>query len=348
MKNFVDRRNPVRYIVSLVLANIVLAAIVSLVFFEGMSRDFSGFMVSMVWGFVICITQWLGHSYIYGLLDRRFPWEEYVVKRAVINSLAIIVYSVFAYLVVSLILIRLFNGEFPDNTFYWALKSSYNAIFVSFAVCIAVVSVGFFKNWKSSLLEAERLKGEMLRYKYESLQNQINPHFLFNSFNVLSDLVYEDQKKAVTFIKQMSQLFRYVLDSRDKEFVPLAEELEFITSFAFLMQTRFEEKLIFQMNMLAEQDELIVPMTLQLLIENCVKHNEISASKPLQISVSRNGEFIEVKNNLQLKKSGSESTTTGLSNIVQQYGYFTDKQILIHSTDQFYSVKVPILKANKK
>jgi LytS/YehU family sensor histidine kinase len=219
------------------------------------------------------------------------------------------------------------------------------AIGVSFAVSIVFLTIGFFQSWKNSLLETERVKAEMLSYKYEALQNQINPHFLFNSFNVLSDLVYEDQKKAVTFIKQMSQLFRYVLDSREKELVPIKEELDFIASYAYLLQTRFEDKLVFDIQVAAEANEMMVPMTLQFLIENCVKHNEISASKPLQINIFRDDSLIFVKNNLQLKKAEDSSTGTGLSNMVQQYSYFTDRQIIIRETDKEFSVEVPIIKS---
>lgn len=329
-----------------VFVNLLLALVVTMLFFKGFSGSLSHFLLSLAWSFVICITQWLGHGYIHDWLDKKYSWQEHLIKRAIYNSLAIIVYAVFAYLIVSLIMVRIVYGGFPENPLSWAVKSSYYAILFSFAVSFILVAIGFFKKWKRSLLEAEKLKSEMLRYKYESLQNQINPHFLFNSFNVLSDLVYEDQKKAVNFIKQISQLFRYVLDSRDKELVPITEELEFLTSFAFLLQTRFEDKLTITVDVKTDQDEMIVPMTMQLLIENCVKHNEISALRPLNISVSRKNQSIKVVNNLQPKNVGIDSKRTGLANIIQQYSYFTDRQIVIDKTEQFFSVEVPVLKAN--
>jgi two-component system, LytTR family, sensor kinase len=187
----------------------------------------------------------------------------------------------------------------------------------------------------------------MLMYKYESLQNQINPHFLFNSFNVLSDLVYEDQGKAVDFIKQLSQLFRYVLDSRDRELVPIREELEFIRAYCYLLKTRFEKKLSIQVEVEAGIYELIVPMTLQLLVENCVKHNEISEAQPLRIQIVRNGGYLIVENNLQPKAAGEHSKKTGLSNIKQQYSYFTDQELVVSKGEETFSVKVPVVKMEK-
>jgi sensor histidine kinase YesM len=330
-----------------ILAGMLLLALLITVFLsENWNQGFRGFIISYSWGLAICVTQWLGNSGIFRLLDKKYSWQDHLVKRAIFGSLALIVYSASAYVVVEVIMYKLVVGSLPENVVIWGLRSSYIAIFISFIVSLVFVAVAFFENWKKSLLEAERFKAEMLMYKYEALQNQINPHFLFNSFNVLSDLVYEDQKKAVGFINQLSQLFRYVLDSRDKELVNLKEELEFIEAFSYLLQSRFEEKLAIVKDVEAGENEMIVPMTLQLLIENCVKHNEISASQPLTIQIVRNGEYIRVENKLQLKSTGSDSKKTGLNNIRQQYRYFTDKEIVITQTDRTFSVEVPVIKSD--
>jgi len=297
---------------------------------------------------VICATQWLGNSYIYRLLDKKYSWHDHLLKRAIYGSLAIIVYSSTAYMVVQVIMFKLIVGSLPENPVSWGLRTSYVAIIISLLVSLIVVAIAFFQNWKKSLLEAERFKTEMLQYKYEALQNQINPHFLFNSFNVLSDLVYEDRKKATAFINQLSQLFRYVLDSREKELVPIGEELEFIEAYSYLLQTRFEDKLRIRQEFRAEENEMIVPMTMQLLIENCVKHNEISAVQPLSINITREGEMLKVENNLQLKAGGADSKKTGLSNIMQQFSFFTDKKLVITETEDHYTVKVPIIKWEEK
>jgi len=195
--------------------------------------------------------------------------------------------------------------------------------------------------------EAE-LKSEMMAYKYESLRNQINPHFLFNSFNVLSDLVYDDQAQAVKFIRQMSELFRYVLDSRDKELVSLGEELEFMKSYTYLLKTRFGDKLDLKVELHPESNEFIVPMTLQLLVENAVKHNEISEKFPLSVIIRKNGNYIEVENPLQPKQVGEDSKNTGLKNISQQFGFFTEREIEVKSTATTFLVRVPLIQMTEK
>ncbi len=203
------------FLITLV-AMLLLALLITFLVFDSYGEGFRIFMISYGWAVVICVTQWLGNSYIYGLLDKKYSWQDHLLKRAIFGSLAIIIYSATAYVVVQVIMIKLVHGALPENPIFWMLRTSYIAIFISFIVSLIFVAVAFFQNWKKSLLEAEQFKAEMLMYKYEALQNQINPHFLFNSFNVLSDLVYEDQNKAVDFIRQLSQLFRYVSGQQGK------------------------------------------------------------------------------------------------------------------------------------
>jgi len=322
----------------------VLALLITILFFHSYGDSFREFMIAYAWSLAICATQWLGNSFIYGLLDKKYSWEEHLVKRAILGSLALITYSATAFMLVQVIMYHIVVGSLPENPVSWGLRSSYVAILISFIVSLFFVAVGFFQNWKKSLLETERFKAEMLQYKYEALQNQINPHFLFNSFNVLSDLVYEDKKKAVSFINQLSHLFRYVLDSREKELVPIKEELEFIDAYSSLLQTRFEDKLIIQQDFRAKEQEMIVPMTLQLLIENSVKHNEISSGQPLTIRISRNKQNLRVENNLQLKTDSADSKGTGILNIKQQFSFFTNKQVQILENDKLFAVEVPIIK----
>ncbi len=344
--NYNKKQNRRQFWLTLV-AMLVLALLITLLIFDSKGEGIKIFMTSYAWAVAICVTQWMGNSYIYGLLDKRYSWQDHLKKRAIYGSLALIGYSAFAYVVVQMIMFKLVYGALPENPVYWTLRTSYIAVLISFAVSLIFLVVAFFQYWKKSLLEAERFKAEMLQYKYEALQNQINPHFLFNSFNVLSDLVYEDQNKAIAFIRQLSQLFRYVLDSRDRELVTIKEELEFIEAFSYLLQTRFEDKLIIQQEFEAREDEMIVPMTLQLLIENCVKHNEISASQPLTVQIMRTGDYLKVENNLQLKSAGLDSKKTGLSNIRQQFKFFTDKEIVLTETDHSFSVEVPVIKLGK-
>jgi sensor histidine kinase YesM len=330
------------------LANAIVSLFIIAFFMPGAFHELKAFLISYFWAFSITITQWTGLSLIYKLIDVRISWIETPVRKVFVQIFAFLAYSISAFVLVQLFNYYVWIGQSPSQSWDPILKSVPYTVMISFVISLIFTAIGFFFAWKNSVLQAEKLKVEMMAYKYESLRNQINPHFLFNSLNVLSDLVYDDQAMAVKFIRQLSDLFRYVLDSRDKELVPLKDELEFINSFTFLLKTRFEEKLIIDIDVQANSDEYIVPMTLQLLIENAVKHNEVSEAFPLQISVRKAGDCLEVENNLQLKKVGEDSKKTGIKNITQQFAFFSEKPIRIITSDERFMVRVPILKSLEK
>jgi len=331
-----------------ILANVVLSVLISVVFIDGALDSLTGFLISFCWSFSICATQWSGIQFLHGYIDRKISWIDFPVKKTFWQFFVFLVYSITAFIVVQFFNFYVWNGIHPSQCWPWIAKSIPYTLSISFVISLIFTTIGFFSAWKRSFEQAEKLKVEMLAYKYESLRNQINPHFFFNSLNVLSDLVYDDQELAVKFIRQLSDLFRYVLDSRDKELVRLTDELEFIRSFTFLLKTRFEDKLQIEIDVQANSEDYIVPMTLQLLVENAVKHNEVSDAFPLRIVIRRTDDFLEVENNFQPKKVGDDSKMTGLKNISQQFAFFSDRAIRILTSDETYKVRVPILKSIAK
>jgi len=331
-----------------ILANAALSIFLLLVFMTGNLKDWHSLLIGFCWAFSISFTQWTGLQLIHAYIDRRISWIETPVKKTIIQIFVFLGYSISAFIIVQFFNYYIWNNISPSKAWASIIKSVPYTLLISFIISLIYTSIGFFHAWKRSFVQAEKLKVEMMAYKYESLRNQINPHFLFNSLNVLSDLVYDDQAMAVKFIQQMSDLFRYVLDSRDKELVPLKDELEFIRSFTFLLKTRFEDKLVIENNVQANSNDFIVPMTLQLLIENAVKHNEISEAFPLRIEIRKNKDYLEVENNLQLKNVGEDSKKTGLKNIIQQFAFFSNRSIEIIPSETNFLVRVPILKSQEK
>ena len=335
-------------LVRFIIANLALSLFIILIFMPGALKDLNTFLIGFLWSFSICITQWGGLGMIHVYLDRKISWIETPAKKTFIEILTFIGYSMSAFILVQVINFYIWSDIPPSQSWRSIVISIPYTLLISFIISLIFTAIGFFHAWKNSFIQAEKLKVEMMAYKYESLRNQINPHFLFNSLNVLSDLVYEDQAMAVKFIQQLSDLFRYVLDSRDKELVPLKDELEFIGSFTFLLKTRFEDKLIIENDVQANASDFIVPMTIQLLIENAVKHNEVSEVYPLRISIRKNKDYLEVENTLHPKYVGDDSKKTGLKNIIQQFAFFSDQPIEIIPTDASFLVRVPILKSLDK
>jgi sensor histidine kinase YesM len=203
----------------------------------------------------------------------------------------------------------------------------------------------YLEHWKKSVSEREALEKKNLQSQLESLKNQVSPHFLFNSLNSLSGLVEEDPKRAIRFIEELSTIYRYLLQSNEKQLISLARELEFIEAYFYLLQTRFEEGLSLITDTAPVLNEyLLPPLTLQILIENAVKHNMISASMPLQITIYTDemGNLI-VSNNLQKRKTSVPSNKMGLVNVSAKYQLLNQPDIIIHETATHFQVMVPLI-----
>ena len=194
--------------------------------------------------------------------------------------------------------------------------------------------------------EQEEIEKGVAQAQFESLKNQVNPHFLFNSLNVLSSLVHIDANLSEKFIDQLAKSYRYLLEQKDKELVALKTEIEFVQAFSFLLKIRFEEKLKININLPAEaMNDLIAPLTLQLLIENAVKHNTISTEAPLIIDIFiEAGNYLIVKNNIQIRMQRMPSTGVGLKNIISRYELLTSQTPEFKVLNDTYEARIPLIK----
>ncbi|MEM7299383.1 MAG: histidine kinase, partial [Bacteroidota bacterium] len=203
----------------------------------------------------------------------------------------------------------------------------------------------FFDQWHHSIKINEALKNQQIRTQFEVLQNQMSPHFLFNSLNTLTTLIAEDSNVAISFTERLSEVYRYILQNKEKEVVKLGEELDFVANYVFLLKIRYPENLQVEWKVDDKYlDNSIAPLTIQILVENAIKHNVISKTKPLLIEIYvENGKSIVVKNNLQKKKTIEKSTKTGLANIHKRYEYFGKQNIDVITTAENFMVAVPLL-----
>lgn len=193
--------------------------------------------------------------------------------------------------------------------------------------------------------ESEMLQQENLRIQYESLKNQINPHFLFNSLNVLTSLIRLDPGLAEKFTEQMAKVYRYVLEHKEEDTVTLQTELDFIKSYIFLLEIRFQDKVRFEID-IPEKDlnRHVPPLTVQLLIENAVKHNTFSKRNPLQVRIFVDeDDYFNIVNNLQKREVGMGSTAVGLQNITDRYRQLTDKAPEFGERGEEFVARIPLL-----
>lgn len=285
---------------------------------------------------------WFGNGFLADWLNINFPWTKSTIKRLVISIIATVIYTFIAW-VFFVFLWQVAKKGFDGWTnFYKDLHfiSFLFTLFITLTISGFVHGGQFLNNWKQAAIEAEQLKKEQISAMYETLKAQINPHFLFNSLNVLSTLVHKDADLAEKFINQLSKVYRYVLQTRDKEIVLLTEELDELDSYIFLMKIRFGESFHFNKNITSNSIK-IVPLTLQMLIENALKHNEISRAHPLSIELNEEPDYVVVSNNLQRKANVLDSTGLGLENIKMQYQILTQKDIKIIESNTHFTVKIP-------
>lgn len=195
------------------------------------------------------------------------------------------------------------------------------------------------------MMEMQQLKIENIANQFEALKNQLNPHMLFNSLNTLYSLIRESPEKAQDYLNELSKVMRYTLQKdSESHSITLSEELEFVHSYIYLLKMRYEENLIFNFNIdEAETNRHIPKMAIQMLIENAVKHNEISNRHPLVIDITTRNNSIEVSNNLQLRRGTVSSTGIGLSNLSNRYKLLYKKDIEITETDKRFSVIIPLI-----
>lgn len=214
---------------------------------------------------------------------------------------------------------------------------------VLFVVLISQIYRQLFRNYQIRM-DNEMLLKTNAETRYEVLKNQVNPHFLFNSFNTLSSLIVNDQDKAVNYVNNMSDVFRYVLESSKKEWSTVDEEIVFLKAYIQMLKGRFGEKLQFKIEMEPDfQQFLLPPMAVQILVENAVKHNVISRKQPLEIHIFTEGPQLTVSNHLQEKKIKEPSTGLGLFNLTQRCSYLSGRELVVKRTEHDFLVTIPLM-----
>ena len=206
----------------------------------------------------------------------------------------------------------------------------------------------YFREYKTKWMEAEELKRMSAQAELQLVKNQVNPHFLFNNLNVLSTLVMQNNEEAGRFIEEFSKVYRYILLNHDKELVELKTELHYISPYIFLLETRFSGGLKISLDIPESYGHYhIIPAALQMLIENAIKHNIVSRSKPLRIDVRINGNnTIVVTNNMQAKQTVENSTGIGLQNIIKRYQIVSNRDVIILNDQDYFKVELPLISVN--
>ena len=279
------------------------------------------------------------------ILDKKIKWEIKPYKRFLVQWTLTLAIGLLFAIVMRWIVVLIFISFTYVNLLDEIILIIF-VLLISTTVTVVDLSMFLLEKWRFSLAELERFKKENAEFQFESLRAQVNPHFLFNSLNTLSSLIFLDQQKAESFVRELSDVYRYILENKDRELVTLKKELEILKSYVYLILLRFDQNLSVSIDVENGNDNMLIPpLTLQMLVENATKHNIVSKKKPLNIKIFTADDYIVVSNNLQKKEITDYSSKLGLENIKSRYGFMTDKKVeIIESSDEFL-VKVPLIKS---
>ncbi len=320
-------------------AAILVAILFKLLFFR--LPDF--FEIDLLVIPFIVLILWEGNTSIDRYLEKRYSWLAQPKQRVFVQFVLSLVFSAITLFVMMNFMhfmkfgdIRLFNR---------AIRQMFvPAIIITFLGIILYISKQFFKAWQQSLIEVEKYKTESANAQLQNLKNQLNPHFLFNNLSVLSSLVYQNQDKAVDFINELSNVYRYVLDNKNAELVSLQEELAFLEHYIYLLKIRFGTNISFIIKIDKYTENLYLPpMCLQMLVENTIQHNETSQAKPLEVNIFTQNNCLHISNPIQPRSDKPESSQTGLKNIQVRYSFFTDEKVQIIQDEQLFTVILPLI-----
>lgn len=328
---------------------IMLIVFVVLIIIKLLSGGSVGFNEGLAWQFFYTTlygyTLYYANAIIFVKLDDVYQTDRFSRKRIVQGFALSFLASVIVIFILRIVEDVLIEGQTIQLFLANEKPSNYIiSVVITFVVTLAIHAIYFYKAYQENKVKEQKIIAGTASAQFESLKNQIDPHFLFNSLNVLSSLIEENPESAQKFTTSLSKVYRYVLEQKDKELVSVAEELTFAKTYMNLLKMRFENSITFEIPEGFDNEEAkVVPLSLQLLLENCIKHNVASESKPLHVKISIENNQLVVANNLQKKEVLSDRKGVGLQNIVNRYDILTKRNVLVEENEQEFKIFLPIL-----
>jgi sensor histidine kinase YesM len=304
------------------------------------------FLYIMAYSGILGILLWYGNTWIVVSLKSIRRLSGKPGKQFLVSAMGTFVYSVLIVYLADFLWNVIYSGIRIDEYKLPSLAYLLSVMAITLIISFTMYIKSFIEETKNSIIREERLKTEIIKLEYETLKNQVNPHFLFNSLNALTSLVAENQE-AVKFIKKLSDVYRYVLEQKQAEVVELEKELSFVSAYLYLHRIRFGKALEIE-TAEVPASKLVVPLSVQMLVENAVKHNEISEDAPFRISIYPENNYLVVENRINPKSVPGESSGTGLENISSRYAFLTDRPILTEKTNERFIVRIPMLDLSEK
>lgn len=275
-------------------------------------------------------------------LNKKYPWSTKKINRVFTQLISSIIIATLVAFIITLISNSI--SKYNDNLINVIINNTLITNVLNIIMVSVLEALLFYSDNLKTKEEAKNLKEELIQIRFDVLKNQINPHFLFNSLNVLSGLINNDIKKAQIFIEEFSNIYRYVLETIEQSVTTLDKELEFARSYLLLQQIRHGNYLNYTINIPAYQfKKFLPPLSMQILLENAIKHNIVNESNPLSIYIYCENNCLIIKNNLQPKISATYSSGLGLNNITKRYSYICKINPEFYAEKNFFTAKLPLI-----
>jgi hypothetical protein len=286
------------------------------------------------------------NAYFFEYLNNKYTWKEHSKQRLIIGALGSVVVTMIGLVLLRFITLVILLGKTMQDFLndVYALNYYIFGLVITVIVSLVFHVIYFYKALTENKVKEQQIVAKTETAKYESLKSQIDPHFLFNSLNVLTSLISENPSQAEKFTTKLSKVYRYVLEQKNKDLIELAEELQFAKTYMELLKMRFENAVTFEIPDKASNAELkIIPLSLQLLLENTIKHNVVSEENPLKVVIKEENGYLTVTNNYSPKAVLESGTKVGLKNIIERYNLLTLKKVVIEKEAEKFTVKLPLL-----
>ncbi|GAB5399804.1 MAG: histidine kinase [Aureisphaera sp.] len=291
------------------------------------------------------IVLYLANVYFFRFMWKRFGTRIFTLKIFWKGFIGVALVTILALVFLRVLIEIVIEGQsFPDFIAQQGFNDYYSSFVISMIITIIFYSVSYYRYKQEHKVKEQKIIAKTASAQFDALKNQLDPHFLFNSLNVLTSLIEENPEAATRFTTSLSKVYRYVLEQKNKELVTVDEELKFAKIYMSLIKMRFEDSIVFTLpEKISNPEAKVVPLSLQLLLENAVKHNQVTSSKKLHISIVEENGNLVVRNNIQPKKVVKESSGVGLQNIRQRYFLITDRPVEITQNTKEFSVSIPLL-----
>ena len=340
---YLNRKQKLIWHLKILAGAVFISFIFGLILQQKLIPDQFGLMLAMTFT-QLEIFIWLGAWFFTGIKVDSPNFKRKIIIRLLIFYVTVLFLASFLFMAVYAIQYAVHYDDFTQFfavLFNIELKGFIMATFAGFTIGAVFF---FYVQWAEAVDRVQKLREEKLIFQYETLKSQVNPHFLFNSLNTLLSLVRSEPELSEKFVQKLSAIYRYILENREKELVPLSAELDFVNDYFYLQKIRDDDKIELKTELNINSDALIVPVSLQLLVENALKHNSSTRKQPLEIIIHNEGlDKVVVRNQLHKKTQLADSSKIGLKNLNERCRLILNREIEILETAEEFIVKIPIL-----